>query len=234
MPADHAHQNNWLWDEFEHIGTDYNDVEEVRRYDERMLEIRDVAGENVRILDALNLQPGATLVEIGCGTASFAIAAAGRCRRVLVLDISRVMLEYARAKAKQAGVSNIEFRHGGFLSYEHSGEGVDAVVSSLALHHLPDFWKSVALCRVAAMLKPGGRFVLTDVVYSFQGEPSEFFPAFIDQLPDAMRSSAANHIAKEHSTLDWIMRGLLERTGFHVDNAVHEMGWIGRYMCTRP
>jgi putative AdoMet-dependent methyltransferase len=53
-------------------------------------------------------------------------------------------------------VANIEFVHAGFLTYAHRDEAADAVVSRMALHHLPDFWKVVALDRVRALLKKGG------------------------------------------------------------------------------
>ena len=58
----------------------------------------------------------------------------------------------------------IEFHHQGFLTYEHASGTADAIATSFALHHLPDFWKGVAVQRMAAMLRPGGRMYLYDVV----------------------------------------------------------------------
>ena len=40
-------------------------------------------------------------------------------------------------------------------------------------HHLPDFWKAVALTRIAGMLRPGGIFRLSDVVYSFAPDEAD-------------------------------------------------------------
>jgi putative AdoMet-dependent methyltransferase len=40
----------------------------------------------------------------------------------------------------------------GFLNYEHNGPPLDMIVSNLALHHLPDFWKMIALKRIHEML----------------------------------------------------------------------------------
>jgi len=77
------------------------------------------------------------------------------------------MLNFTRRKAELRGIKNIEFHQAGFLTYDHHGEPLDAVVSQLALHHLPDFWKMIALKRIFAMLKEGGKFYLRDVVYSF-------------------------------------------------------------------
>ncbi len=224
---------NWKWNELSHAGTDYSNPEEVRAYDERMAEIRDIAGETRDTLAALALSPGSTVIEIGCGTAAFARAAAALCRRVVAVDVSPAMLNYAAQKATAAGLANIEFQHGGFLTYEHQGEPADAVASSLALHHLPDFWKSVALTRIAGMLKKGGKLFLMDVVYSFDGAPEPFFEQLIPGFPERIRSSAARHIAQEYSTVDWIMRGLLERAGFSVERASYEQAWIARYLCAK-
>jgi hypothetical protein len=61
----------------------------------------------------------------------------------------------------------MEFRRAGFLSYAHDGPPADMLVTKYALHHLPDFWKSVALLRMNEMLRPAGRLFLSDVVFSF-------------------------------------------------------------------
>jgi len=224
---------NWYWNEFALTGTDYGSIDEVARYDRRMAQVRDVAAENRAILAALDLPPEADVIEIGCGTGAFSVTAAAQCRKVFAVDISRMMLSYVETRAKREGVANIELCNGGFLTYEHKGAPVDAVVSGLALHHLPDFWKSVALRRVAAMLKPGGRFFLMDVVYSFDTTPEEFFPAFVNGMPEDMRPHTTDHVGREYSTWDWIMRGLLERAGFTIEDAKFENGWIARYLCRK-
>ena len=81
-----------------------------------------------------------------------------------VVDVSQAMLDLAGAKAARAGLSNISFHHAGFLSYKHTEPPVDAVVTTLALHHLPNFWMGMALKRVHGMLKRGGRLYIHDVI----------------------------------------------------------------------
>lgn len=49
------------------------------------------------------------------------------------------------ASMRAKGIEAVE---GGFLTYEHEGEPVDLVHTRNALHHLPDFWKAVALARI--------------------------------------------------------------------------------------
>jgi ubiquinone/menaquinone biosynthesis C-methylase UbiE len=83
------------------------------------------------------------------------------------------MLEYCKRKSEEAGLENIVFCHGGFLTYEHEAAPVDAIVSAIALHHLPDFWKLIGLKRVARMLRRDGRFFLFDIVFPSAAENLE-------------------------------------------------------------
>ena len=61
----------WLYDETKQIGTDYEDVSEIRIYDQRMAKIRDVAKEVGEVLDLLDLAPESTVLEMGTGTGEF-------------------------------------------------------------------------------------------------------------------------------------------------------------------
>jgi ABC-2 type transport system permease protein len=69
------------------------------------------------------------IIEIGTGTGEFAIEVSKYCKKVIALDVSRTMLDFANEKAKMQQRSNIEFIHGGFLTYTHQGELVDAVIT---------------------------------------------------------------------------------------------------------
>jgi ubiquinone/menaquinone biosynthesis C-methylase UbiE len=111
--------------------------------------------------------------DIGAGTGQFAIAVAPACTRVVAVDVSAVMLEQLRPKVVDAGLTNIEVVQAGFLSYEPKGVAADFVYSRLALHHLPDFWKVLALDRLSRILRPGGVLRLCDVVYSFNVSEAE-------------------------------------------------------------
>lgn len=225
-------RTSWLWNEFAQVGVDYCDVAEVQRYDERMRSFRDLEAEAAATLDCLGLPPQAVLVEIGCGTGHFTIAAAAVCRRVIAVDVSPAMLEYAAGKTRAAGRNNVEFRRGGFLTYEHAGELADALVSSLALHHLPDFWKALALRRAAAMLKPGGRLFLRDVVFA-DDTFEDRIPDLVAECPETTRGEFIAHIAREYSTFDWILRGLLERAGFVIEETACRGGFLYSYLCRK-
>ena len=209
---------DWHWNEMQQVGTDYNDLNEVEIYDKRMAEFRDVVAENRRILDTLKLQEGSALLEIGCGTGRLVRAAAQAGYRAFAVDVSQMMMTYAAKRAKEEGVGDIVFKYAGFLTMDFPDETFDAVVSNAALHHLPDAWKLVALRNIARVLKPKGQLLLGDVVFTLEEEqaPESLFEQFASAVPPGMRKEAARHIAKEFSTYDWIIEGLLVRAGFEI------------------
>jgi putative AdoMet-dependent methyltransferase len=233
-----AHQPAWRYDERKSCGVNFNNFLVARLYDRYHQTFRDYRREAEQIIAALGRDRSATVLDMGCGTGAFALHAAPCYRKVYAVDIAPAMLGRARRKAKKAGLTNIEFRRGGFLTYEHVGDPVDAVVSVVALHHLPDFWKLVALHRLASLLKPDGRLYLFDVVFSFEvGRYEPALEQFIRKLsvrpgPDSRRA-AQTHVREEYSTCGWIMEGLLERAGFQIDDADYKDGFLAAYLCTR-
>jgi hypothetical protein len=115
---------------------------------------------------------------------------------------------------------------------------LDAVVTQIALHHLPDFWKQIALLRIFDMLNEGGKFCLRDVVYSFDPRDQEkFFGEFISKASGKggpeFAARILDHIKKEYSTMDWIMQGMIERAGFEITRLEHSHGFFGLYLCTK-
>jgi SAM-dependent methyltransferase len=120
-------------------------------------------------VDRLGLGADDVVVDFGAGTGTFALEAAKVCKRVIAVDVSPAMVAALRARAGE----NVEVIEAGFLSYEHRGEPPSVVYSRHALHHLPDLWKAVALARIAALLPPGGRFQLRDLVFSFDPGSAE-------------------------------------------------------------
>jgi putative AdoMet-dependent methyltransferase len=223
---------DWQWNEIQHVGTNFADAAEVERYEKRMGEFRDLAAEDAAILAALALPPGSHVLEIGTGTGHFARAAARAGHRVTAVDVSPAMLEHAQNHANLEGLTGIEFHHGGFLTFSAPPATFDAAVSVAVLHHIPDFWKAVALHNVRRMLKTGGLFVLRDIVFAWDDEdyrrPLE---AFINAMPEAMRGPSTGHVAKEFSTLDWIMEGLLTRAGFRILKTVADRAPLIQYLC---
>jgi len=147
------------------------------------------------------------------------------------------MLSQLEAKLGELGLSNVEIAHAGFLTYDHAGAPADFVYSRLALHHLPDFWKALALDRVRRMLRPGGLFRLWDVVYDFEPADAEArIEAWCATAGDAVegewsRAEYEEHVRDEHSTFTWILEPMLERCGFQIEAAEHTSdGIFAKYL----
>jgi SAM-dependent methyltransferase len=209
----------WFPDELARAGPEHLDPAYAAAYDRK-------AGfdpaEDVARLRRFGLDETATLVDLGAGTGALALAAASLCRRVVAVDVSAAMLDVTREEAARRGVTNLELVQAGFLTYEHRGDPADFVYSRNALHHLPDFWKAIALRRIGDFLRPGGVLFLRDLVFSF--DPGEAAGAIDTWLAGAAqdpaegwtRSELEAHVRDEHSTFTWLLEPMLERTGFEI------------------
>jgi len=227
----------WQYDETAQVGTDYRNASEVAAYDERMKKLRNTGAEATDIAKALNLSANSTVWEIGTGTGECAIALCGVVKHVYATDISPAMLDYARQKANQRGITNVTFSDGGFLSGFRPDNPVDGVVTQLALHHLPDFWKSRAITAIANRLRPQGRLYLRDVVFpSAIDDYDVFFQTVIEGVRshagDDVAEQTVQHIKNEFSTLDWILEGMITRTGLTIIEKRQE-GFLSVYICEK-
>ena len=233
-----ATKPEWQYDEMKHCGVDYSDLAQVEVYDKRHQRFRDYQQETHAIIDRLALGANDTVIDLGCGTGAFTLCAAKSCKKIYAVDVSKAMLDYCRQKAQKAKLDNIEFCQGGFLTYEHSGEPVEAIVSVAALHHLPDFWKMIALRRLAAMLKPKGKLYLFDVVFSFdiadyQACLDEWVKSTAEKVGPEFAEGAETHVRDEYSTFDWLMESLLEKAGFEIEKNDYKHDLLTTYLCTK-
>jgi SAM-dependent methyltransferase len=231
--------DSWWLDERAHAGREHFDEQHARRYDAKM--DAEAAGEIRLLQDAGVLDRTCSVVDIGAGTGQFALAAARVCARVVAVDVSPVMLARLVENIARNAVSNVEAVRAGFLTYRHSGEPPDLVYSRFALHHLPDFWKAIALRRMADMLRPGGVLRLWDVVYSF--EPADAERRIEAWITEAMcadvdrgwtRAEFAEHVREEHSTYTWLLEPTIERAGFDIVDASYSASAVfARYLCAK-
>lgn len=221
----HKESLGWLFDEFAHAGDEHLDPTYVAAYDRK-------AGtdptEDLAILRGLGLSTHSTLVDLGAGTGTFSVAAAPYCRRVFAVDVSSAMLAAIRGKVARLGLTNVTVVRAGFLTYEHPAGTADFVYTRNALHHLPDFWKTVALERIAAMLHPRGVLRLRDLVFSFApGDATSVADAWLASAPTSpdegwTREELEAHLREEHSTFSWLLEAMLNRCGFEITNMSHQ------------
>jgi SAM-dependent methyltransferase len=226
---------SWWLDELGHAGEEHLDPAYIAGYDRKSG--FDPAAD-LELLRGLGLDRSSTLVDMGAGTGALALAAAGVCRRVVAVDVSPAMLGALRERAGAAG--NLECVRAGFLSYVHQGDPADFVYSRNALHHLPDFWKAIALRRVAAFMRPGGVLRLHDLVFSSEPEEVETvmdaWLAGAAPRPEAgyTRTELETHVREEHSTYDWLLQPMLLRAGFEIREVTHRPSrTYSAYTCAR-
>lgn len=107
-------------------------------------------------IEQMQLNSSKSVLEIGVGTGRLAVRVAPLCGEFYGVDISSKTIE--RAKENLAELDNVRLTCADFLSYEF-GRAFDIVYSSLTFMHIED--KQTAINKVAALLKDGGKFVLS-------------------------------------------------------------------------
>ena len=226
-----------LFREFRYAGPEHLDPDYVEGYD-RKADVDPTT--DLADLVERGLGDESTLIDLGAGTGTFALAAAGLCRRVVAVDVSPAMVSMIRTRASALGLSNVEPVQAGFLSYEHAGAPADFVYTRNALHHLPDFWKAIALHRLAGLLPPRGVLRLRDLVFSF--EPREADRSIRSWLETAAdhpkggwtRAELEVHLRDEYSTFSWLLEPMLERAGFAIESADYgRFNVYADYVCIR-
>jgi SAM-dependent methyltransferase len=156
-----------------------------------------------------DLKPGQRVLDLGTGTGSIAVAAAGLVApggEVTAVDISPDMLSLARRRLVESGRANVDLREGRAEQLPVDDDAFDALLASLSLMYAID--RAAAAREIRRVLRPGGRFVAAvwaapeqcDIVL-FQQTAGKFAPpppvpgvgpgalaspaAFLAQLADA-------------------------------------------------
>ncbi len=145
---------------------------------------------------------GETVVDLGCGRGQDVIRAAALVRdggRAIGVDLSAEMLEQAR-RLVPASLTNVAFVRSGLAPLDLPDGAADVVVSNCAINHAPD--KEAVYREVHRVLRPGGRFVVSDVIAE-------------EELPDTVRSDPAAWAACYGGAIpeaDYV--GAVRRAGF--------------------
>lgn len=114
---------------------------------------------------AAALQPGESVLDVGCGPGELTLRAArkaGREAHVAGIDASPQMIAVARRNAARKG-RDVDFRLAPIEDLPFADGEFDVVLSGFMLHHLPDDLKPRGLAEVRRVLRPGGRLIAVDL-----------------------------------------------------------------------
>ncbi|MDX1545654.1 MAG: arsenite methyltransferase [Rhodothermales bacterium] len=124
------------------------------------------------------LRAGQTVLDLGSGAGLDAFVArriVGEAGRVIGVDFTPAMVAKARANAEALGFGNVTFVEGDIEALPLEAAAVDVVISNCVLNLVPD--KARAFAEMHRVLRPGGHFCISDVVYE-------------GTMPEAVRRSA--------------------------------------------
>jgi ubiquinone/menaquinone biosynthesis C-methylase UbiE len=117
-----------------------------------------------RLVDLAAIREGESVLDVGCGTGSLAIAAAkvvGPSGSVVGIDPSPEFIVRAAKKAGRA--ANLRFLNGTAQSLLFDDATFDAVTTTFVLHQLPPDAIHKAAAEMVRVLKPGGRLLIVDI-----------------------------------------------------------------------
>jgi len=135
-------------------------AENADRWDQiRSLYVSD-ADVETEIVAAAGPGPFRRLVDLGAGTGRMLTLLAPRADQAVGLDLSHQMLNIARRNAAEAGLANVELRHGDIFDTRLPDENADLVVVHQVLHYLGD--PAAAVREAARVVSPDGRLIIVD------------------------------------------------------------------------
>ncbi|WP_018945900.1 cyclopropane-fatty-acyl-phospholipid synthase family protein [Thioalkalivibrio sp. AKL17] len=183
-----------------------------------------------RLLTRLAPEPGAHILEIGCGWGGFAEFAARRGYRVTGVTLSDEQLEYARERIRQAGLADrVDLR---LQDYRELNETFDHVVSIEMFEAVGERWWSTWFEQVHRCLRPGGRaavqvITIEEAAFEYYRRNADFIQLYVfpgGMLPTPARFGDAAAAAGLQVT---------ERAFFGADYARTLMHWYREVMRTR-
>lgn len=120
-------------------------------------------GADLEALSAIvHGQPGAQVLDLGCGAGHVTFATAPHVGEVVAYDISAEMLDTVARAAAERGLVNVRTEQGAVESLPFADARFDAVLSRYSAHHWHDLDRG--LREAARVLRPGGLLGIVDAV----------------------------------------------------------------------
>ncbi|MBM3765843.1 MAG: metalloregulator ArsR/SmtB family transcription factor [Acidobacteria bacterium] len=110
----------------------------------------------------IKLLPPMVIADIGAGEGTLSLLLSQRAEKVIGVDNSEKMVEYAAGVARKNKVSNVDFRVGDLEELPIEDESIDLALFSQSLHHALHPQRAAA--EAWRVLKPGGRIVVLDLM----------------------------------------------------------------------
>jgi ubiquinone/menaquinone biosynthesis C-methylase UbiE len=160
-------------------------------------------GEDLnRMVQAANVTGTERVLDAGCGAGHTALAFAPHVAQVVAYDLTPAMLAQVERLAIERGIQNITVKEGDVEHLPFDDGSFDLIVSRYSAHHWPH--PSAGLSEFVRVLKPGGQFILSDIVAP--DDPTlDTFLQTIELLRDL------SHV-RDHSISQW--RRMLNEAGF--------------------
>ena len=117
-----------------------------------------------RFVAALGEAVQGSVLDVACGPGILSAAIAKSARDVVAFDLTPQMLKKTAQRCSEAGLDNVTFREGNAAELPFADATFDAVVTRLSVHHFDQ--PSRVIEEIFRVLRPGGSFVMADVISS--------------------------------------------------------------------
>ncbi len=134
-----------------------------------------------RIVEAVSTPPADRVLDLACGPGIVTEVLAPVASHLAGLDATPKMIDVARQRLAAAGYTNVDFRVGAAEELPWPDAHFDAVVTRLSIHHFRE--PALVLREIRRVLRPGGRFVVVDIVSSEAAEEATLHNA-LERLRD--------------------------------------------------
>ncbi|MCE9994107.1 methyltransferase domain-containing protein [Enterobacter asburiae] len=175
-----------------------------------------------RLSERLAAFPQAHVLDLGCGAGHASFTAAQQVAQVTAYDLSAQMLQVVSDAAKAKGLNNVATRQGYAESLPFADESFGVVISRYSAHHWHDVGQ--ALREVKRVLKPGGIFIVMDVM-----SPGHPVRDVWLQTVEALRDTS--HV-RNYSSGEWLQMtaeaGLISRSLITDRLPLEYSSWIAR------